>query len=112
MFAVIFEVEPNVTKVDEYLDIAKTLKDQLEKIDGFISVERFQSLGDQEKLLSLSFWRDEAAILEWRKQVDHQQAQSKGYHNLFSNYRIRVAKIIRDYTMSDRNQAPQEPPAL
>ena len=90
--------------------IKNALKIELEKIDGFISVERFQSMVNKDKLVSLSFWRDEQAILDWRSQIKHQEAQSEGYKQIFENYRIRVAEVVRDYTMTDRNQAPQVPP--
>ena len=111
MHAVIFEVQPTPEGIDEYLEIAGTLRSELEKINGFISVERFQSMTTEGKLLSLSFWESEIAILEWRKQIKHQNAQSKGYNELFADYRIRVAEVIRDYTMTDRDQAPQSTPA-
>ena len=111
MHVVIFEVQPTSGGLDEYLDIAGKLKNELEKIEGFISVERFQSMTTEGKLLSLSFWESEEAIQEWRKQVKHQSAQSKGYNELFADYRLRVAEVIRDYTMTDRDQAPQSTPA-
>ena len=110
MHVVIFEVQPTSGGLDEYLDIAGKLKNELEKIEGFISVERFQSMTTEGKLLSLSFWESEEAIQEWRKQVKHQSAQSKGYNELFADYRLRVAEVIRDYTMTERDQAPQSPP--
>lgn len=97
MFAVIFEVEPHPEHKQSYLDIAGSLKSELETIDGFISVERFQSLVNPEKLLSLSFWRDEAAIKSWRETVNHRNAQEQGRSDLFAAYRIRVAEVARDY---------------
>jgi heme-degrading monooxygenase HmoA len=106
MIAVIFEVEINPAHMQEYLDIAARLRPQLEKIDGFISVERFQSLTDEKKLLSLSFFRDESAVTRWRNIQDHQNAQNKGRTSIFNNYRLRVAGIIRDYGMLEREQAP------
>lgn len=108
MIAVIFEVYPAKGKVDEYLEIAKELKPQLEKIDGFISIERFSSLVEEGKILSLSFWRDEAAIEKWRNLESHRYAQKKGRNGVFSNYRLRVANVHRDYGMIDREQAPSD----
>ena len=110
MYTVIFEVEPKPDGLDEYMDIAAALRHDLEKMDGFISIERFQSLTNEGKILSLSFWRDEASVAAWRNQSKHQQAQSKGYNELFDNYRLRVAEVVRDYTKSDRIQAPQNVP--
>ena len=106
MIAVIFEVYPAKGKVDEYLDIATELKPLLEKIDGFISIERFASLVEEGKVLSLSFWRDEEAINEWRNMETHRLAQEKGRGGVFSNYRLRVATVRRDYGMEERDQAP------
>ena len=106
MIAVIFEVFPTKGKVDEYLDIASELKPLLEKIDGFISIERFSSLIEEGKILSLSFWRDEEAIREWRNLETHRLAQKKGRGGIFSNYRLRVATVSRDYGMRERDQAP------
>ena len=111
MHVVIFELQPKLEGIDEYLDLAAALKDDLEKIEGFISIERFQSMTKEGKILSLSFWQTEGAIAEWRKQIKHQEAQSRGYNKLFENYRLRVAEVKRDYTMTDRTQAPQLPPA-
>lgn len=106
MFAVIFEVTPTQEGKTEYLEIAAHLKQFLENRDGFISIERFQSLVDENKILSLSFWRDEAAIATWRKEMEHRQAQQKGRQQLFQSYRIRVAEVMRDYTADAREQAP------
>ena len=108
MIAVIFEVYPAKGKADEYLDIAANLKPQLEKIDGFISIERFSSLIEEGKILSLSFWRDEEAINEWRNLETHRLAQEKGRAGVFSNYRLRVANVCRDYGMNKREQAPPD----
>ena len=110
MHVVIFELQPNPNGVDEYLELAAELKSDLEKIEGFISIERFQSMTTSGKILSLSFWQTEDAIVAWRKQIKHREAQSKGYASLFENYRLRVAEVKRDYTMTDREQAPQLPP--
>ncbi len=108
MIAVIFEVWPRAETRQQYLDIAAALKPQLEKIDGFLSVERFQSLTDPEKLLSLSFWRDEEAVAHWRSLETHRAAQSKGRASVFSDYRLRVAAVVRDYGMNHREQAPAD----
>lgn len=108
MLAVIFEVFPSAEGKQEYLDIAADLKQHLEQIDGCLSIERFQSLVDEGKILSLSFWRDEAALSEWRNLFEHRQAQAKGRNALFTDYRIRVAEVLRDYTMTDRAQVPQD----
>ena len=108
MFAVIFEVKPRIEEKEEYLKIASELREYLKNIDGFISIERFQSLTDDNKILSLSFWRDEAAIEKWRNNLEHRAGQKKGKESLFHSYRIRVAEVIRDYTQSDRNQAPPD----
>ncbi|NOR61046.1 MAG: antibiotic biosynthesis monooxygenase [Rhodobacteraceae bacterium] len=97
MIAVIFEVEINAGQQGQYLDIATTLRPLLEEIDGFISVERFQSLTTPEKLLSLSYWRDEAAIKAWRELEKHRSAQEKGRAEVFKTYTIRVAEVVRDY---------------
>jgi heme-degrading monooxygenase HmoA len=105
---VIFEVVPAEGKVQEYLEIAAKLKPILEKIDGFISVERFSSLTEEGKILSLSFWRDEEAIKEWRNVESHRHAQEKGREDVFSDYRIRVANVDRDYGMVNREQLPAD----
>lgn len=99
MYAVIFEVEIAEGKKDQYLDIATMLKEQLVKMPGFISIERFQSLVNEAKLLSLSFWEDEKSLLNWKKNIDHMAAQSKGRASIFKDYRIRIAKVERDYTL-------------
>lgn len=108
MIAVIFEVFPATGKVEEYLGIATELKPALEKIDGFISIERFSSFAEEGKVLSLSFWRDEKAISEWRNIESHRLAQKKGREGVFSNYRLRVADVCRDYGMQSREQAPSD----
>jgi heme-degrading monooxygenase HmoA len=108
MIAVIFEVSPAKGKTQEYLDIAASLKPQLEKIDGFISIERFSSLVEKGKILSLSFWRDEKAIEAWRNVEAHRLAQKKGRGGVLSNYRLRVANVNRDYGMTSREQAPPD----
>ena len=97
MIAVIFEVTPATGRKQEYLDIALSLRPDLDKIDGFISIERFASLTNEGKILSLSFWRDEEAVRAWRVVAEHQAAQNKGKSEIFADYRIRVAEVVRDY---------------
>lgn len=108
MIAVIFEVYPAEGKAQAYLDIAADLKPLLKNIDGFISVERFSSLAEEGKILSLSFWRDEQAVEAWRTLEKHRLAQSKGRDSIFADYRIRVASVVRDYAMDAREQAPPD----
>lgn len=106
MIAVIFEVVPTSEGREEYLTIAADLREHLEGIPGFISIERFQSLTNPGKLLSLSFWANEAAISRWRNLEEHRFAQAKGRGKLFQDYRIRVGSIVRDYSLADREQVP------
>lgn len=106
MIAVIFEVWPAEGQKETYLDLAAGLREELTKIDGFISIERFQSLTDEGKVLSLSFWRDEEAIQAWRNLEKHRSAQSQGRAGVFADYRLRVASIMRDYGMNERSDAP------
>ena len=108
MHVVIFEVWPKEEGRQEYLDIAASLRPVLEKIDGFISIERFESLTEKGKILSLSFWRDDAAIAEWRSVERHRMAQAKGRSRLFADYRLRIAAVIRDYGMNERAEAPAD----
>jgi heme-degrading monooxygenase HmoA len=108
MVVVIFEVWPASGRKEEYLDIAAKLKPELEAVDGFISVERFKSLTDEGKILSLSFWRDEQAVLAWRNAGHHRAAQAKGRGGVFADYRLRVASVMRDYGMNEREQAPRD----
>ena len=108
MIAVIFEVWPADGRKQAYLDIAAGLRPELEKIDGFISVERFESLTQPGKILSLSFWRDEAAVLRWRSLESHRRAQEAGRGGVFQNYRLRVAQVLRDYGMQERDEAPAD----
>jgi len=108
MIAVIFEVEPFLEHSQQYMDIAASLRSQLETIEGFISIERFQSLTNENKILSLSFFQDEKAIAEWRNIQAHRSAQTKGRALIFKNYRLRIAGVIRDYGMDDRDQAPKD----
>ncbi|MCK0192726.1 antibiotic biosynthesis monooxygenase [Arenibacter sp. F20364] len=108
MVAVIFEVHIKKEKKNEYLDIASELKLELTKIEGFISIERFQSISEPNKLLSLSFWQNEDAIKKWRNLEIHRQAQSKGIKSIFKDYRIRIGYIVRDYGMFDRKKSPND----
>ncbi|MDT0684166.1 antibiotic biosynthesis monooxygenase [Roseicyclus sp. F158] len=108
MIAVIFEVEPAEGRRGDYLEIAADLRPLLDEIDGFISIERYQSLADPDRILSLSFWRDEAAILAWRQLETHRAAQSAGRTDIFRDYRLRVAEVLRDYGMTARDQAPKD----
>ena len=100
MIAVIFEVWPAPGRKQEYLNLAAGLRPLLEKIDGFISIERFESLGEPGKLLSLSVFRDEAAVERWRQLEKHRNAQALGRDGVFRDYRLRVAGVIRDYSMN------------
>ena len=108
MIAVLFEVAPAEGQRDSYLDIAASLRDELTEVDGFISIERFQSLNQPGKLLSLSFWRDEQAVRAWRNRPQHRNAQTRGRGGIFSDYRLRVAKVLRDYGLVDRAEAPSD----
>jgi heme-degrading monooxygenase HmoA len=106
MHAVIFEVEPKPGRQADYLDIAAALRPRLEAIDGFISIERFESLSHKGKILSLSFWRDEDAVRRWREQAEHREAQALGRGEIFADYRITVVSVVRQYGMFDRDEAP------
>jgi heme-degrading monooxygenase HmoA len=108
MIAVIFEVEPAAGRKQDYLDTAARLKPLLETIDGFISIERFESLNTPGTIVSLSFWRDEAAVAEWRGVDAHARAQAAGRAGIFADYRLRVASVIRDYGLTERAEAPPE----
>jgi heme-degrading monooxygenase HmoA len=108
MIAVIFEVWPASGAQAHYLDLAAALRCEPEAIDGFLSVERFRSLTDPEKLLSLSFWRDEAAIAAWRNRPNHRAAQAEGRSGVFAGYRLCIASVVRDYGLAERDQAPAD----
>jgi heme-degrading monooxygenase HmoA len=108
MIAVIFELVPADGRGQDYLDIAAGLRPLLEGIDGFLSIERFQSLSIPGKILSLSFWRDEEAVANWRRTEAHRVAQGQGRAGIFSDYRLRVASVNRDYGMREREQAPSD----
>jgi len=106
MIAVIFEAQPHADQGQAYLDAAASLRPLLEQIDGFLSIERFESLSQPGRLLSLSFWRDEAAVRQWRNVEAHRAIQARGRASIFADYRLRVAEVVRDYGMDDRAQAP------
>lgn len=108
MIAVIFEVHPKPGRREEYLGLAADLRPLLEKIDGFISIERFESLTEPGKILSLSFFRDQKAVDAWRNTESHRRVQRKGREDVFENYRLRIAGVIRDYGMHDRQEAPRD----
>ena len=108
MIAVIFEVWPKAERRQDYLDLAAELRPLLERIDGFISIERFESLYEPGKILSLSFFRDEDAVKAWRNLAEHRAAQHKGRKEFFSNYRLRIASVIRDYGMNAREEVPAD----
>jgi heme-degrading monooxygenase HmoA len=108
MIVVIFEVWPTEGRAQEYFDLAAALKADLEKIDGFVSVERFESLTTEGKYLSLSFWRDEESVRDWRNLEGHRKAQLQGRDGVFADYRLRVAHVLRDYSMSERRDAPAD----
>ena len=107
MIAVIFEVKIKAGKQEEYLQIAAQLREHLVKVDGFISIERFASLSEEGKLCSLSFWKNENSIKQWREFDMHRLAQEKGKAGIFADFRIRVAEVVRDYGMGDRQEVPE-----
>lgn len=108
MIGVVFEVWPGAGQREPYLALAARLKEELEKFDGFISIERFQSLTDPGKLLSLQFWRDEESLARWRNFEPHRTAQALGRGAMFDDYRLRIVSVIRDYGLFDRDQAPAD----
>jgi heme-degrading monooxygenase HmoA len=108
MIAVIFEVRPAEGRRQDYLDIAAGLREELGSIPGFLSVERFESLSEPGKILSLSFWRDEAAVAAWRNRPRHRAAQAEGRRRVFADYRLRIASVLRDYGLHDRREAPED----
>lgn len=108
MIAVIFEVMPSSGRRQEYLDLAARLRKTLETMDGFVSVERFESLSQPGKILSLSFWRDEASVQAWRNLEVHRTAQAAGRGGVFEDYRLRVAQVVRDYGLKEREEAPDD----
>lgn len=108
MIAVIFEAVPLPDRADAYFDAAATLRPLLGQIDGFISIERFESVSQPGRFLSLSFWRDEGAVAQWRNLEAHRAIQAAGRRSIFADYRLRVAHVVRDYGFSDRNEAPDD----
>jgi heme-degrading monooxygenase HmoA len=108
MIAVVFEAWPAPGEKQRYLDLAAALKSDLEQIAGFISIERFQSMIDPDKLLSLSFFKDEDAVKHWRNRAGHRATQAKGRSGVFSDYRLRIAEVSRDYGLNDRAEAPRD----
>ena len=108
MIAVIFEVEPHPDRRDDYLALAASLRAELTTVDGFLSIERFESLTQPGKILSLSFWRDEEAVRQWRTLETHRAAQAAGRGGIFADYWLRVAQVVRDYGMTDRGEAPAD----
>jgi len=112
VIAVIFEVQPAEGRRDAYLAIAANLRPLLDGIDGFISIERFQSLADPNRILSLSFWRDEEAVKAWRNTEEHRQAQQAGRGGIFAGYRLRIAHVVRDYGLTERDEAPADSRAV
>ncbi|UMA65027.1 antibiotic biosynthesis monooxygenase [Roseivivax marinus] len=108
MIAIIFEVSPAEGRRDEYLDIAAEMRPMVEEVEGFLSVERFQSLTDPDKLLSISFFEDDAAVERWRQLAAHRRAQGRGRGGVFADYRLRACHVLRDYGMTDRAEAPAD----
>ncbi len=112
MIAVIFEFSAAQGRFADYQQLAEGLNEEVRKIEGFISIERFQSISNSDKFVSLSFWRDEEAVRRWRNLQKHREAQAQGRGGIFSSYRLRVCSVIRDYTLSDRGGAPKDSVAL
>jgi heme-degrading monooxygenase HmoA len=108
VIAVLFEVWPTAGQHTRYIDLAAALRPELDRIDGFISIERFESLAEPGKLLSLSFWRDETAVAAWRNTPTHRAIQAEGRMSVFDGYRLRIAQVVRDYGMTDRAEAPSD----
>jgi heme-degrading monooxygenase HmoA len=108
MIAVIFEFTPAPGRKQEYLDLAAALKPELDRADGFVSIERFESITRPGHFVSLSFWRDEEALRAWRNLAEHREAQARGRGGIFSGYRLRVAAVLRDYGHAERGQAPRD----
>ena len=106
MIAVIFEFTPAEGRKQDYFDLVAGLKPELEKAEGFLSIERFESITTPGKFVSLQFWRDEECVRKWRNLQQHRDAQAQGRGGVFSGYRLRIASVIRDYTLEDRAQAP------
>ncbi len=112
MIAVIFEFTPAEGRKQDYFDLVAELKPELDRAEGFISIERFESITAPGKFVSLQFWRDEASVAQWRNLEQHRRAQAKGRAGIFASYRLRVAQVLRDYTREERAQAPRDSVAL
>jgi len=112
VIAVIFEFTAAEGRFPDYKALADGLSDEVRKVDGFLSIERFQSISDPKRFVSLSFWRDEEAVRKWRNLQKHREAQTKGRGGIFSEYRLRVCTVLRDYTMRSRVEAPPDSVAL
>ena len=112
MIAVIFEFTAADGRFADYKQLAESLNEEVRRFDGVISIERFQSIGDPARFVSLSFWRDEDAVRQWRNVQKHREAQAKGRHGIFSSYRLRVCSVIRDYGMKERGEAPKDSVAV
>ena len=108
MIAVIFEILPAPGQHAHYLELAAALRAELDTIDGFISIERFESLVEPGKILSLSFFRDETAVAAWRNRPAHRKTQALGRSGVFAEYRLRIASVTRDYGMTERDEAPAD----
>ena len=108
MIAVIFEFTPHDGRFADYKALAEGLNEEVRKIDGFLSIERFQSISDPQRFVSLSFWRDEEAVKNWRNVQKHREAQAKGRGGIFSGYRLRICQVIRDYGLNERGEAPRD----
>lgn len=108
MIAILFEFTPHPDRIDRYFDMAREMRAHLDRIDGFISVERFESVTTPGKFVSLSFWRDETALAAWRNLPEHRAAQTEGRAEILAGYRLRVAEVLRDYTLTDRTEAPAD----
>ena len=108
MITVIFEFTPVQGRFPEYLELVETLKEDLAKAEGFISLERFESITSKGKYVSLQYWKDEESLRAWRNLQKHREAQKKGRAGIFKSYRIRIASVLRDYEMDKRDQVPRD----
>ena len=105
---VLFEVTPTAEGKVRYLELAAQLKLLLSDAKGFIHSERFSSLNEEGKLLSLNVWENEESVKKWRNELHHRMSQSEGRERLFENYRITVAYVIREYDDYNRREAQEE----
>jgi heme-degrading monooxygenase HmoA len=108
VIAVIFEFTPAEGRFPEYMKLVDTLREDLAKAEGFISLERFESITNKGKFVSLQFWQDDESVRKWRNLQKHREAQKKGRGGIFKSYRLRIAEVTRDYTMDERAQAPKD----